>query len=621
MPTMQEMQAQDEAFSKQYDAEQAQKASQESLNGGQQPQQQTFLQKWTAPVGRATTQLLDSAVNAAQLIYDTPGMRKARDIAGGAITGATNIADTVLSHAAGGIANATNPEDDMNDQRMKAQLGVTNKEVYDAAEPIWEHAKQHILDFRDAVQVQDPSLADNLTQSAAQLAIPFAGYSRALSGVGAIAKLVSAGALTDATALQPHDSRFADLLALGRHTEGKLGDALRALAPDGSAVNAYISYLADRSNESEAEGRFKNVLDGFGANLIMTPLLHGAATVIKQGTAGLRYMIDNGVTSAGGLVPPNMQRGAVGDLGANGRPPLRQMADDPAESLYEQQVREDMARAAASPNSARPPLRQGEDPAQAIFEDQARQDADKARAQSTTANSESLLDGPSELENDKVLSSLRTLAKNQNGSSSFTGDTHRLVSALAEHMDGSTEEGAFYREIFGRLADKKLDTKLVPPGTGVHPTQESVGPGFLGQHDIGQNTTALYAPAFNNNKNFVHTLAHETVHAATMKELASSPRTQLALDSLRKFADNADKSLKGNAERYGFKNVSEFVAEIESKPQFRTVMQNTLGPDGERSVWEHYKDAIAGMLGVGGAVAASPLFDKLLTKEKQDGET
>ncbi len=329
MPTLQEYQAQDDAYAKQVADQAAQKAQQEAFNGGQQPQQ-TFLQRWTAPVGRVTSQLLDSAVSAADRLYDTEPMRKARDVAAGAITGTTNIADAVMSHAAGGIAAAEHPGSDP--ERAPSPDEPTNQEVYKAAEPIWEHAKEHIMDFRDAVAVQDPTIADSLTQGVAQLAIPFAGYSRALSGLHGVAQMVAAGALTDATALQPHDARMADLIALGRHTEGKLGNVLRTLAPDGSAVNAYINYLSDRTNESEAEGRFKNVLDGFGANLIAIPLIHGAATVLKQGYSGLRYVLDNGVTSSSGLVPPSVQRGAVGDLTADA-PAVTKTPAKPSSSL------------------------------------------------------------------------------------------------------------------------------------------------------------------------------------------------------------------------------------------------------------------------------------------------
>lgn len=299
MPTQQEYQAQDDAAMAQMATARSAQHAQETLQGGQQPEP-TFLQKWvTGPLGRVSTSMMDSAVSAADSIYDTPGMEKARDVTAGAITGATNIADTAVKAATTNFS-----------------MGADGKAQESQSSPIWDHAKSAILDFRDAVAVKDPTLTDGLLQGAAQLAIPFAGYSRALAGVHGVASVVAAGAATDATALAPHDPRMADMLALGRHTEGKLGDALRAMAPDGSAFNSYINYLTDRTNETDAQGRWKNVLDGFGANLVATPLIHAAGIILKQGTTGLRYAIDNGVGSAGALMPANQ----VGKIGYHGTP-------------------------------------------------------------------------------------------------------------------------------------------------------------------------------------------------------------------------------------------------------------------------------------------------------------
>ena len=247
----------------------------------------SFLERWGTPVAHATTALIDGAVSAAEDPEYSPLGNKLRDVAAGAITGATNTADAVVS------AGKT-----MAPTMMGPDVGALLNS------PIWDHAKRHILDFRDAVAVKDPSIGDSLLQGVAQLAIPFAGYSRALAGVHGLANAIAAGGITDATALAPHDGRMADLFALGRTVEGKLGDTLRALSPNGSALNAYIRYLTERKNESEAEGRFKNVLDGLGVNLITTPLLLGAASVLKQGQTGLRAMMGAGVRSAQDLMPP-----------------------------------------------------------------------------------------------------------------------------------------------------------------------------------------------------------------------------------------------------------------------------------------------------------------------------
>lgn len=293
--TPQEMQADADAFSKQYDAEQAAKAQQEAA--AKNPQPPDMLQTFAPPTTKVTPSMLDSVVSQAEQ-WGTAAKRVGQDVASGALTGAVNIADaagSALTTSGREMAAAEDP-----DHAEDARAGAF------PTSPIWDHAKASILDLRDAIQVTDPNMVDSLTQGVAQLAVPFAGYSRALAGLHGVANMAAAGAATDLTALAPHDMRMADVLAMARHTEGKLGEVLRTLAPDGSALNGYITYLTDRGNESEAEGRFKNMLDGFGVNMIATPMLHAVGTVLKQGQAGIRYALDNGV------------RNTVSDLFAGG---------------------------------------------------------------------------------------------------------------------------------------------------------------------------------------------------------------------------------------------------------------------------------------------------------------
>lgn len=259
-----------------------------------------LFQQFGNVAGRVTTNVLDSVVSAADSMFDNEPMKKARDVVAGGLTAAANTGDAAMSAMENGPGKPF--------VQMAGGSGTPNA--------IWGHAKGALMDFRDAVAVQDPTLADNLVQGVGQLALPFAGYSRALGGVHTLAETLGAGMVTDATALAPHDARLADLFSLGKQTEGKFGDVLRTLSPDGSALNAYANYLGDRGDESEAEGRFKNVLDGFGGNLIATPLLHAVGMVLKQGTAGLRYAMENGVGSAGDLMPANQE----GKIGWHGTP-------------------------------------------------------------------------------------------------------------------------------------------------------------------------------------------------------------------------------------------------------------------------------------------------------------
>lgn len=652
---------QNDAFGKQYQAEQAAKAQPAPTQSAPLAPHQELIQRVSNPPAHVTTSYLDDIVNFADSVahdgsWGEAATRVGRDVAAGAVTGAANIADTGESLVRNGVRDTYESVAHPGQTALEAEdpaMLARDQQMDGSAQPspIWEHARSAIMDFRDAVAVKDPNLVDSLTQGVAQLAVPFAGYSKLLSGLHGIANVAAAGAATDASALGPHAMRMADLISLGRKSEGQFGQVLRKIAPDGSALNAYINYLSDRADESEAEGRFKNVLDGFGVNMIATPLLGLVGSTLKQGTAGLRYLIDNGVTSAGdiaGIKMPQAQRGGpkvidirdrllqkeaaedhelMGALSSSGiqpgepgswehfskivkenfgkRPPLRQ-GYDPAEGLLQEQVSRDAD--AAVRGGKRPPLRQGNDPAQAIYEAQAQRDA---APHWDNAKLESLLDNArSPLEDDSALSTVRGHVE-AHTSSGGEAPVHDVVSGLASHIDDSTEDGAFYKEVLGKLGERNLTGKIVPPGTGSHP--EALDPSTAGQHSLKGNTIALYPPAFKNNMNFVHTLAHESVHMATREALADSPAVKGAISGV---VDQASQQASGLARRdqYGLSSPTEFVAEAEANPRFQEFLKTTPAISDGRSLWEHYKDAIAGIFGFSGAVTASPLFDKLLTR-------
>lgn len=143
-----------------------------------------------------------------------------------------------------------------------------------------------LTEFR-GVLADDSSTGDVVTQKIAQFAVPFTGWSKMVGGLrgastlSTVGKVVGAESATVASAFDPEEGRMADLIQQGRQLEGRLGDALRFAAPDGSATNAFIEYLASREGDTEAEGRFKNVVDNLG----MTAAF---AAVFKAGVTGLR---------------------------------------------------------------------------------------------------------------------------------------------------------------------------------------------------------------------------------------------------------------------------------------------------------------------------------------------
>ncbi len=552
----------------------------------------TFWEKWTAPIGRVTTSLLDRAIGASDSI-NVMREHAAHDIGAGVATAVANTGDAIgsaVTSSGKGLAAAEDPAHA--DDAQEGSLPTS---------PIWDHAKGAILDFRDAVAVKDPTLADNLLQSGAQLAVPFTGYSRALAGVHGFAKIAAAGAITDATALGPHDPRMADLIALGRHVEGKLGDTLRALAPDGSAVNAYINYLGDRTNETEAEGRFKNVLDGFGANAILTPLLHAAASGLKWGTAGLRYAVGKGVGAASDMVPP---KSAV----VEGYQP-QNMNLSPEERAAERERvaalrdREEGVGQEVVPEPI--PKRAAETEGEAVRRDRADPNAVAAMAAPI---------GSSSMESDGAITAARTFLKAQNAAG-HEGSLHAMVTTLGAHIDGSTTDGAFYKDILGRISAKNLDAKIVPPGTGLQSSVEEAGPSIAGRNNSVEGTVALYPAAFKDNRTLVHTIAHESVHAATVEAIDSQPAVKSALAQLLKEITPANRTVAqlGKQDQYGLTNEKEFVAEAESNPRFQKMLKSVKSTDG-RPLWDHYKEVIGGIFGISGAALMAPQFDKLLTK-------
>lgn len=281
----------DAAWGAQYDQQQAAAKSQELLPKQEAPHPFQAVSNWVSSLpNRISSAVLDQAVPAVESVYNSKLGRADRDIVAGATTGVKNVAD-----AAVGVVNKASRLL----QPMAEAQGAPAAQTDVISEPIWSHAKSTVQDFTDAVKVKDPGIADNLLQYTAQVAPSYLLAGRLLNELHGVANVVASGAAADASALDPHAPRFADILGVLKQTDGKIGAALKAAGPYG--LNAYINYLGSNGNETEAQGRFKNALDGILPNFIGTELLHAAGITVKQGYAGLRYMVDNGVASAGDL--------------------------------------------------------------------------------------------------------------------------------------------------------------------------------------------------------------------------------------------------------------------------------------------------------------------------------
>jgi hypothetical protein len=587
--------AESAAWSKQYDDAQAAKKSQEAQQPNEDQHPLTQFANWATNLsGRVSTSVLEHALNfegglinkgADALSTVSPaGGRAMRDIATGATRGVVNTLDTAHSALVGAARNI----------RLSPNDPGASPDEADPTGPVWAHAKTSIQDFTDAVKVKDPTLADNMLQFTAQVAPSYAAASRMLQGTHRIANVLISGAAADATALEPNAPRFADTLRMLQQTDGKIAKALNEAGPYG--LNAYINYLASDKNETEAQGRFKNALDGLLPNFLGSELLHGAGITVKQGVKGVRYLIDRGVGSDGELA-------ALGD-----RPPLRQDAQDPMEAEAAAQAARDADAARANPTGKRPPLVQGGtdqiDPMESVVTQQAREDA-AARGRVTPQQS---------LEADSTIGSIRGGVQ-MHSASGLQQSTHNVVSLLARNMSDASPEGAFYKELFGKLSGKNLEGQIVPPGMGKQPVEEA---GTRGYYSGSEDTIGLHSAAFKNNTNFAHTLGHEAVHMATFRAVKSDPAAQAALSDVIDQARAAPEfSALKKRDQYGLLEgkPTEVVAEAEANPRFQQFLKTAKGKDG-RPLWDHYKEAIGTIFGLSAAAVASPYFDKVLTREE-----
>ena len=593
----------------------------------------------TPPPAVPTPSFLDNVLSSADAYLSPFGIhvRQMRDLAEGAITDTVNTVDSAKSFAessARGLAAAEDPE-----HAEEAEHGP------DPFTPMYDHARGAVLNFRDALAVKDPSLQDNLIKGAGQFLPSFLVLSRVIGGIGGLAKLAgepatglganavkygakltqfaAADAATSATVNAPHDPRLADAVSLMMHSEGQFGNLLREVAPDG--VQHFINYLADHENEGEAEGRWKNVVDGWGAGAALNGVLRTGGSVLKQGWNVLHFMADNNMGSMGDLTPPTpgSQRGAVGDL---------TKPQDTGEALQDAVLGKEPP--FGKPNQG--PSAETIPDAGLELAPSPKRPVSSSAFPSVMVSDEDLAAGTAQ--NRATVNTLRNVLQKFNDrggaqSSYIAGQPygegaalHPILQNLSKGISRDTPQGAFYGDVLDRLVAKNLNTKMVASGTGFHAGKAMDN---FGTYDASTDTMSVHQPALDaSNQSVLHTFVHEAVHAATMKEIITNPDTAKALDSIRKEALAASKhadtgsvnplATLSDTNRYGLTNVKELAAEIESNQHFRQAMKMTESSAGG-SLWDQYKRVIGHILGVGSVAVGSKAFDKLITKQESDG--
>lgn len=336
MPTsVTDLQSQDAAFAQQASDQDAAEQSKQNAPAQEAPSKLEQMTNWVSGLpSRISGAVIDTAVSGADAIEHNPTVQKVlddpnfqafsrlgRDVVSGGMTAAVNTVDAARKFGSAAVANTVDTLTRSPAETLASDMGnpaPLNVPVSDT----WEHAKAAILDFRDAVKVQDPNIVDSMTQFTAQVAPSFALASRALSTWQTLLKVGASGMAADATALDKDSPRTADMLSILRQTDGKIGQAMQAAGPYG--LNAYINYLAHDGPESDAQVAWKNALDGILPNFIGTGVLHAAGVTVKAGYNAARNLADNGIGSLGDLFqmgPPAGSPGAQsGKVGYHGTP-------------------------------------------------------------------------------------------------------------------------------------------------------------------------------------------------------------------------------------------------------------------------------------------------------------
>jgi hypothetical protein len=121
---------------------------------------------------------------------------------------------------------------------------------------------------------------------------------------------------------------------------------------------------------------------------------------------------------------------------------------------------------------------------------------------------------------------------------------------------------------------------------------------------------------------FIHALAHEGMHVATMKVLMENGRLRAEMAYLRQKAQiilGRDSGHYGLSEirndPHGIKGVAEFVSEAFTNPEFQDALRGIKLPETKRTLWDHVKAVLSKIFG-GTPEGPSPknMLEQVLSK-------
>lgn len=653
-----------EAVNRDFDAKQA------AAEQAKQPK--SFMQEYGDTLKKWSLNGLDAAISSLEMLGGHPELvpagagnapitRIARSAAAGTVEAGVQLADTAhsaLVQSGRGLAMAEDP--------AHAQEAAAAPDI---SHPAWDYAKKAALNFRDMVAVRDPSLAEGAVQSGAQFMVPFLGYAKALGAfgnavrlavggseeaglltklVGGAAKTIGGNAATDASAMDPHMMRLSDIYALGRAGEGKLADILRQV-PGG--IDAYLQHLADHKNEGEAEGRWKNVVDGMlagGPFAVLSELVTAGGHLFKQGQPVLRAAQANGVGAMADLQPTQQAVAAVDASRAAARTPEQDISakaravaakvrelqakypdvDNPEYQkavgpLHDQLIKynEQLVSAQTGLKPPAAPTPAPEPVAMASSKKDAAKSVQNFLKQEPWEPVWGHPDYPTNLDTaaapgligDKGMGRFVTMLKNLHGDAEGVPSAS-VLSALQMRLPNNAD-GDFYRELTSRLIDHPDVTQsTVKVMDQNHPEMR------YGEYDPTPREVRLFPSTFGDPSVVTHSLTHELAHAATWHTIDSHPVVQSELEQLIR-AMKASPALEGipHESIYGLTDAHEVTAEAESNPGFIQIMHHVELPATKtrpaETAYERYKHIIGGILGLSAAAIASPAFDKFLTPQ------
>lgn len=204
-------------------------------------------QEWSPPAPQASPEAPQTAPQESQGIIGTLG-----DIATQAVTGAVQAASEFID-TTGVMASWLD--------KNVANLGTLNGGDFN------QEAQHQALQSFEASMPQAKTTAGAITHGLSQFVAPFGVVGKGLKAAGMANGLIrgmTAGAIADFSAFDAHQERLSNWLA----------------EQDNPVLsNSVTKYLASSKEDSELEGKLKNMVEGLGFGVVADTIIHGIKLV------------------------------------------------------------------------------------------------------------------------------------------------------------------------------------------------------------------------------------------------------------------------------------------------------------------------------------------------------